>query len=268
MIDPLQAIFLSLVQGVTEFLPVSSSAHLILVPSLLGWPDQGLAFDVAVHMGTLVAVLFFFRRDLCAVGGLLFAKRSAQASHEAAHITGMVMIASVPVFAVAVAIEDLIETVLRHPQVIASTTAVFGVLLWSADRFGRRHRALETMRWSDALCIGLAQALALVPGVSRAGITITAALALGLDRQSAVKFSFMLAIPVIFAAGVFKGVGLVLAPVPVAWNILALGTVLSALSAYAVLVVFLRVIERTGMLVFVIYRLVLAAFLFYWFQST
>ena len=266
MIDPLQAIGLAFIQGITEFLPVSSSAHLVLAPSLLGWPDQGLAFDVAVHLGTLVAVVGYFRSDLWAIVRACLPFNSVKGSAEGLALAKLLLVASLPVFAAGAVFEEVVETALRNPHVIATTTAVFGILLWAADRLGGRRRTLETLRWSDALLIGLAQAMALVPGVSRAGVTMTAARALGLDRRSAVRFSFLLAIPVILGASVFKAIDLVGSPQAMLWYVFGLGVVVSACSAWCVLVVFLRVIEKSGMLVFVLYRLLLAAFLFYWFQ--
>ena len=266
MIDPLQAIGLAFIQGITEFLPVSSSAHLVLAPSLLGWPDQGLAFDVAVHLGTLVAVMGYFRSDLWAIVRACLPIDSVKGSAEGLALAKLLLVASLPVFAAGAVFEEVVETALRNPHVIATTTAVFGILLWAADRLGGRRRTLETLRWSDALLIGLAQAIALVPGVSRAGVTMTAARALGLDRRSAVRFSFLLAIPVILGASVFKAIDLVGSPQAMLWHVFGLGVVVSACSAWCVLVVFLRVIEKSGVLVFVLYRLLLAAFLFYWFQ--
>jgi undecaprenyl-diphosphatase len=266
VIDPLQAIGLAFIQGITEFLPVSSSAHLVLAPSLLGWPDQGLAFDVAVHLGTLVAVVGYFRSDLWAIVRACLPINSVKGSVEGLALAKLLLVASLPVFAAGAVFEEVVETALRNPHVIATTTAVFGILLWAADRLGGRRRTLETLRWSDALLIGLAQAMALVPGVSRAGVTMTAARALGLDRRSAVRFSFLLAIPVILGASVFKAIDLVGSQQAMLWYVFGLGVVVSACSAWCVLVVFLRVIEKSGMLVFVLYRLLLAAFLFYWFQ--
>ena len=140
MIEPLQAIGLALIQGITEFLPVSSSAHLVLAPSLLGWPDQGLAFDVAVHLGTLVAVLGYFRSDLWAIVRACLPINSVKGSAEGLALAKLLLVASLPVFAAGAAFEEVVETALRNPHVIATTTAVFGILLWAADRLGGRRR--------------------------------------------------------------------------------------------------------------------------------
>jgi undecaprenyl-diphosphatase len=259
--DTLQTVMTALLQGLTEFLPISSSAHLILLPRFVGWQDQGLAFDVAVHVGTLLAVVVYFREELAvmlrdwlrSLGG---ARRTAEA-----RLAWWVLLGTIPVAVAGLALHDLIETRLRSALVIAVTTLVFGVLLGWSDRRGRQRRDEATLGWGDVLFIGLAQAVALIPGTSRSGITITAALALGLTRSAAARFSFLLSIPVILMAGGYETLKLVEMAGPVAWDVLLLGTAVAAISAYLCIHYFLRLIERIGMLPFVLYRLVLGAVL-------
>ncbi|MBT8444028.1 MAG: undecaprenyl-diphosphatase, partial [Gammaproteobacteria bacterium] len=181
--DLIEATMLALVQGLTEFLPISSSAHLILVPQLFGWTDQGLAFDVAVHFGTLAAVLWFFHDEVRAIV-VAWCLSLVGREHDAAdaRLGWAILIATIPVVLAGFLFEDFIETTLRSPLVIASTTAIFGVLLWVADLHKKEIADEHQIGLGIALLIGLAQAIALIPGTSRSGITITAGLALGLSR--------------------------------------------------------------------------------------
>jgi undecaprenyl-diphosphatase len=252
---------LAVVQGLTEFLPISSSAHLILVPKLFAWRDQGLAFDVAVHVGTLTAVIWYFRdelvgmiRDWC----LSLARRQRLGDSRLAWAVGW---GTVPVGLTGLFGADFIEQYLRSPLVIATTTIGFGVLLWIADRFGPRLRDEHQLRWNDVIVIGCAQALALVPGTSRSGITITAGLALGLNREGAARFSFLLSIPLISLAGGYKCVELMKQGSAVEWNVLILGALISSLSAYLCIHLFLKALQRIGMTPFVIYRVLLGCVL-------
>ncbi len=258
--DWIQIIVLALVQGLTEFLPISSSAHLILVPVVLQWPDQGLAFDVAVHVGTLLAVVGYFRRDVWAMlrdGSASLIKRRHVGE---SRLAWAVLLGTLPVGIAALLFKDFIELQLRSPLVIATTSIIFGLLLGWADHYGqRRQRALD---WRAVLIVALAQALALIPGTSRSGITMTAGLFLGLGREMAARFSFLLAIPVIFLAGLVQTLELVEASMPVDWGSLLAGVLLSAVSAYLCIHYFLKLIERIGMLPFVVYRVLLGAVLF------
>jgi undecaprenyl-diphosphatase len=261
--DSVQAVLLALVQGITEFLPISSSAHLILVPRLLGWEDQGLAFDVAVHVGTLAAVVLYFRHEL---GDMFVAwahSLGGAGMNEDARLAWYVLLGTVPAMLAGLLLHDLVETLFRSPLVIAFTTVVFGLVLWWADRYGRQRRDEHTLSAGDVLLIGCAQALAMIPGTSRSGITMTAGLALGLTRTGAARFSFLLSIPIILMAGAYETVKLVELDGPVAWDVLLVGTVTAAVSAWLCIHFFLKLIERIGMLPFVIYRLVLGAFLFW-----
>ncbi|MEZ5560875.1 MAG: undecaprenyl-diphosphate phosphatase [Pseudomonadales bacterium] len=254
----LHLIALALIQGVTEFLPISSSAHLILPAQLLGWPDQGLAFDIAVHLGTLGAVIVYFRDDLAhfaASGWTLVARRERD---EYSDLLLRLALATLPVVIVGFLLEDFVATQLRSVWVIAATTILFGLLLWFADR---HHGAREAVTWRDALVIGLMQVLAIAPGTSRSGITITAALLLGLSRTSAARFSFLLAIPTIAGAALLTGIEIAAAREPARWGMLASAALLSGVAAYLCIRTFIALIERTGMLPYVVYRLLLGALL-------
>ncbi len=257
--DMTQAIVLALIQGVTEFLPVSSSGHLVLPSVLLGWADQGLAFDVAVHIGSLLAVLVYFRRD---VGKLIsawtrscFRRRHSPESN----LAWYVIIGTIPAGAAGVLLGDWIEENLRSALVLATTTMVFGLLLGWADIRFKGDLDTGRLTWQRALFIGVAQALALIPGTSRSGITMTAALMLGFTRSAAARFSFLLSMPLIAAAGGLKSVELVQAGPDIDWSPIMVAVVVSAISAWLCIHTFLNLIERVGMLPFAIYRVLLAA---------
>jgi undecaprenyl-diphosphatase len=256
-----QVVVLALVQGLTEFLPISSSAHLILFPRLLGWQDQGLAFVIGVHLGTLLAVLGYFRNEvkLLAVAWLKTLYRRAS-SAEGRLAWGLV-VGTIPVGLAGVLFNDLIESTLRSGLVIALSTLFFGLLLWWADARGRGQLGLEMIGWKAIVVIGLAQALALIPGTSRSGITITAGLAMGLTRQAAARYSFLLSIPVILLAGGWQAVTLAGLSEEVMWESLGLGALLAAISAFLTIHWFLKLVERVGLLPFVVYRLALGLLL-------
>ncbi|WP_166269045.1 undecaprenyl-diphosphate phosphatase [Marinobacter caseinilyticus] len=254
-------VVLAIIQGLTEFLPISSSAHLILPSQLLGWPDQGLAFDVAVHVGTLTAVVWYFRR---VVSRLALAWVSDTVRARIGSDSGLawaIIAATVPAGLAGVLLNDFIETELRSSLVIALSTIGFGLMLWWADAAGRQARGIEGLRFKDALIIGLAQALALIPGTSRSGITMTAALFLGFNRDSAARFSFLLSIPLIAAAGLLKTLELVELGEAADWRSIALGASLSFVSAVVCIHLFLTFLERLGLMPYVIYRLLLGLLL-------
>lgn len=259
-------VFLALIQGVTEFLPISSSAHLILPAQLLGWPDQGLAFDVAVHVGTLAAVLLYFRRDFALlIYGWLRQVRGGRPSQHS-RLGWALVIGTLPAVIAGLVFNDLIEQHLRSMLVIAATTVLFGLLLGWADWRRTERRRSRDMTAKDAWLIGIAQAVALIPGTSRSGITITAGLMLGLTRQAAARFSFYLSAPLILAAGLYKGVELYQHGSDAQWLAVSVGAALAAVSAYACIHVFLLLLDRVGMMPFVIYRLLLGVLLLglYW----
>ncbi|MEM7083840.1 MAG: undecaprenyl-diphosphate phosphatase [Pseudomonadota bacterium] len=255
----LQVIVLALVQGLTEFLPISSSGHLILTPHFLGWSDQGLAFDVAVHLGTLFAVMLYFRRDIIDMAGAGIGVLRGEPVTPSARLLMWVALATVPAGLAGLLLSDFIETSLRSPFVIAMTTIGFGVLLWLSDVFKREHRVERDLTYKDALLIGAAQALALIPGTSRSGITMTAGLALGLGRQAAARFSFLMSIPIILLASGLQVLKLIKANESVDWSMLLLGVVCSAVAAYLCIRLFLSFIDRIGFLPFALYRVALGA---------
>jgi undecaprenyl-diphosphatase len=259
--DHIQALILGMVQGLTEFLPISSSAHLILVPEIFGWPDQGIGHDVAAHAGTLAAVVWYFRADLAHAVCSAVPRRGNRLRPEGLLFWHLV-IATVPIVFAGALLHGAAAGVLRGPLVIASANVVFAALLWWADRAGAKKRDQQSMGWRDALLIGFAQCLAIIPGTSRAGVTITAGLLLGLNRVTASRFSFLLSIPTIAAAAVLEGRHVLAAGVPPQWSSLAIVAGVSMACALLTIHAFLKFVERTGMLPYVVYRLLLGAVLF------
>ena len=258
--DTLHLVLLGLVQGLTEFLPVSSSAHLVLLPFVAGWQDQGLVYDVAAHGGSLAAVIGYFRHDLQRIVKNCSLPFSAQESADS-QLLWFICLASVPVGIAGLVFHDFISSTLRNPQVIAIASIFFGLVLLLADKFGRATRDWSQLRWRDALFIGLAQVLALVPGTSRSGITITMGLALGMDRQSASRFSFLLAIPVILAASAYESFQLMSVSGDIEWWPVLTVFAVSLLSAWLSIHFFLKLLARTGMLPYVLYRVLLGVVL-------
>jgi undecaprenyl-diphosphatase len=255
-----QAVLLALVQGLTEFLPVSSSGHLVLMPRLFGWTDQGLAFDVAVHVGTLLAVLAYFRRDLPPLMRGLMRWLGGDRQHAEGRLAVNLLLGTIPVGLAGLFLNKWIEVNLRSPFVVALQLAVFGIVLWLVDRYGRRSRGEFEVTVPQAMLIGLGQALALVPGTSRSGITMTMGLLSGLTREAAARFAFLLAIPGIGMAGVYEAYkvasgAVVAVPVPA----MLIGVVVSAVVGFACIHYFLRFIARIGFAPFMWYRLILAA---------
>lgn len=266
-----QAFVLALIQGISEFLPVSSSAHLILPAQLLGWRDQGLLFDVAVHVGSLAAVIFYYRHELHRMAsawkrGLLPGATLGTADAAQARLAWMLVVATLPALIAGFAGKTFIETHLRSISVIASTTIVFGLLLGLADWQGRQQRQTVALGFGIALLVGLAQVLALVPGTSRSGVTITAAVLLGLSRREAANFSFLLSIPIIAAAGALLVLEVSTDPGDVDLGILLIAVLVSGISAWSCIALFLRLVERIGLMPFVWYRLALGSLLF-WFVA-
>jgi undecaprenyl-diphosphatase len=261
--DFVHVILLAIVQGITEFLPISSSGHLILMPHFLGWPDQGLAFDAAIHIGTLAAIVLYFRTQLVQmarawVASLVRRERSPDSS-----LAWAVLWGTIPVCIVGLLFNDYIEQNFRNPLLVAGTLTFFGLLLWLADRLGKRQRDEHTVTWHDVAVIGVAQALALVPGTSRSGITMTAGLALGLTREAAARFSFLLAVPATTVAAVYETWKMAQASDVVDWQAVFLGIVVAAISGLLCIHFLLRFIQRIGMAPFAIYRLLLAGFIVY-----
>lgn len=259
--DAMQAFWLGLVQGLTEFLPISSSAHLILLPRLFDWPDQGLAFDVAVHVGTLLAVMLHFRRQLFPLTRDTLQSVIRRKAVGESQLGWALIIGTAPLVLGALVLADAAETVFRGPLVIALATIGFGLLLWWAARRGGRGRDEHSIGPAAALFIGAAQILAIIPGTSRSGITMTAALWLGLDATAAARFSFLLSIPAIALAGGWKSLQLAGSAEAVNWGLFGIGLGVAAVSAYACIRVFLALVARIGMTPFVLYRLALGVLL-------
>ncbi len=269
MIDIVQIIILGLIQGLTEFLPISSSAHLILVPVILGWQDQGLAFDVAVHIGSLIAVVTYFRKDIQAMTSDWFSSIFSRSSVGDSRLAWAVIFGTIPAGIAGLLLNDFVETQLRSEIVIAYATIGFGVLLmvgdWYGNRKGQQTHDEKNITWKDVVVISLFQVLALIPGTSRSGITMTAGLFMGLSRTAAARFSFLLAIPLILAAGGYKTKTLLDSALPVDWSAIFIGVIISAASALFCIHFFLKLLDRFGMLPYVVYRLVLGGVLLIFF---
>jgi undecaprenyl-diphosphatase len=253
----LQALVLGILQGLAEFLPISSSAHLALTPWFFGWPDSGLAFDVSLHLGTLIALAWYFRAEwfkLAQSGISILRNRRVHTVEEKRLL--FLIVATIPAGIAGLLVEDLAEHTFRSPGIIGVALIIMGIVLWAADRWAPRVRSLSEMRWRDALLVGLAQVCALLPGVSRSGSTITGSRLLGFDRQSAAVFSFLMSMPITGAAVAVKlpdavGEG-VSAP-------LVVGILAAALSSWFAIAVLLRYVSRHSYGVFALYRLIFGA---------
>jgi len=259
----LEIFVLAIVQGLTEFLPISSAGHLILVPLFTGWDDQGLTFDLAVHAGSLIAVMLYFRREIHRITYDWCRSVATREQTENSMLGWAVILGTVPVGIAGLLLKDLVEYTLRTPEVgaivIACSLIGFGLLLGWADWRHRGERNEYQLTWKDVLVIGVAQAVALIPGTSRSGITMTAGLFMGLSREGAARFSFLLSIPVIILASGLQVVDLVREGDTVDWGAMGLGILLSAISAYLCIHYFLAFIKRIGMQPFVAYRIILGA---------
>ena len=247
-----QAIVLGAVQGLAEFLPISSSAHLILVPWLLRWNDPGLVFDVALHLGTLVALLIYYWRDWLLMGASLF-----NGDRERRHMLFMLIVASIPGAIIGVLFEKQAESTFRSPPVIALALALLGVALWFSDRSAPQTRRINEVSFSDALVIGFSQAFAIIPGVSRSGSTITAARLLRLERADAANFSFLMATPIIAGAGLFEGRHLIHEGVT---SDVVAGFVTAAIFGLIAIVGLIRFVRTRTYEPFAWYRVMLAVF--------
>ena len=259
--DTLQLILLSVVQGLTEFLPVSSSAHLVLLTEFLGEEDQGIIFDVGVHFGTLMAALFYFRSDLKKMINNLGSHKFLSKEN---NLTTNLIIAVIPILLSGFLLRDFVNLNLRNSEVIAYATIIFGILLYIAQlRKGEEN--LDSVNYKQALIIGLFQCLALIPGTSRSGITITAGLFLGLSATAASRFSFLLAIPTIGAISLAELIRISFIDITENGTELSIALIISFLVAYISIDMFLKLIDRIGFTPFVIYRLLLGGWLLmYW----
>ncbi|GLX81776.1 undecaprenyl-diphosphate phosphatase [Thalassotalea eurytherma] len=271
----IEVFLLALIQGLTEFLPISSSAHLILPSQLLGWIDQGMGFDVAVHVGSLLAVCLYFRKEIGDMVVAWYATLTPNKEDDAAltaeeklngRLAWWIVFATIPAGAFGFFGADFIEENLRSALVIAITTIAFGLLLGFADIKAKQNVSLEQFTFKKAMIIGFAQAIAIIPGTSRSGITMTAGLMLGLSRENAARFSFLMSIPAIAMAGGYLTLKLVMGNEVVDWTAMGIGALLSFVSAYACIHYFLILVNKIGMMPFVIYRLVLGGVLL-WFVT-
>ena len=271
MLDPgvsvAAAAILGIVQGLTEFLPVSSSAHLILARAFFGWEvpaDFGLAFDVALHVGTLAAILVYFRREIAAMVAAIPSLASPGAN-VSARLAQRIVVGTIPVVIVGLLFNDAIEEHLRTPAVAMWALAIGGLAMFVAERVGTPARTEESVSWLDALLIGCAQASALIPGVSRSGSTIALGLLLGLRRDAAARFTFLLAIPAMFAAAGKEGLELGKMGLPAsAMGLMVIGLVVSAVVGYVTIKYFLRFLGTNRLDVFAYYRWALAALAVFW----
>jgi undecaprenyl-diphosphatase len=257
-----QAVVLAFVQAVTEFLPVSSSGHLILVPHWLGWKDQGLEFDIATNTGTLLAVVIYFRRELTQLLREGLPSLTHPAEFYSARLLWALLVGTVPAGLAGLWIKDWVATEARSPLLVGTNAVVYGLLLGLADRFSSKRRQLEELNWKHGLVIGAAQALALVPGTSRSGITMTAALALGYDRRSSAQFSFLLSVPIGAALGLKQIAELSSGSLQdLSWKLFLIAAGVSGLAGYLVIAGLLRWLRERSLLVFMVYRIVLGLIL-------
>ncbi len=254
----LEAIVLGIVQGLTEFLPISSTAHLRVIPAFAGWEDPGAAFTAVTQLGTLAAVLLYFRRDLLTIGRAWVAglhdrdRRGTQESRMGWYI----LVGTVPIVVFGAAFSDQIETGARNLTLIGGALILLGLVLLAAEKLGKRERRLDSLRWRDGMLIGLAQATALIPGVSRSGATMSAGMFLGLERAEAARYSFLLSVPAVVLSGLYElrqigdegGAGI---------GPTALATLLAFATGYASIALLLRFLATNTVLVFVVYRVVL-----------
>jgi undecaprenyl-diphosphatase len=270
----LAAAILGIVQGLTEFLPISSSAHLILVPWFFGWSPEGLTFDVTLHVGTAVALLTFFWSDWIRLARemLLGFKEGKLFGNQDRRLAWFLIVGTLPAVAAGLALEKTVETHLRSPIITVFTLAALAALLLFAERRCNHRRTIEQFTWADSLIIGFSQAIALVPGVSRSGITMTAAMLRNSTRTSAARFSFLLSTPVILGAGMLQAWRLLDAvrhPTEgmetISWSVLAVGFAFAAVSGFLCIRFFLRYLQTKSFMPFVIYRFLLAGLVLIYF---
>lgn len=261
--DLIHPIILGIVQGLGEFLPISSTAHLILVPYFFHWPDPGLSFDVALHFGTLIAVVAYFWREWITIFGLIFKNESqksklnqpAGGQSYGNNILWLIIIATIPGALAGYLLESKAETVFRSPLIIAFTLASFGLVLYLMDKYAKHGKDIKELTIKDAIIIGFSQAIAIIPGVSRSGATIASGLWRNLDRTSAARFSFLLSTPIIFGATILKLPGLLKSGIDLQ---IFLGVLFSAISGYFAIKYLLKFIEISGYRVFFWYRILIA----------
>lgn len=254
----LQAFILGIVQGIGEFLPISSSGHLVIVPYLFGWDYQGLGFDVALHMGTVLAVVIFFFRDWVSIfSRALSTEKELDSSNEKypSNILWIILVSSIPAGVAGYYLEDLAEKTLRNPLLIASSLVIFAILLWIVDKLKNKVSTIKKINYKKGFTIGIAQAISLVPGVSRSGITATAGMLLGLNRESAMRFSFLLATPAIIGAFILTLNNISATQINLAFFV---AIITSAITGFLSIKYLLLYLTKHGFAPFVIYRIILA----------
>ncbi|EPE37755.1 undecaprenyl-diphosphatase [Candidatus Photodesmus katoptron] len=254
--DYIEVFFLALIQGVTEFLPISSSAHLILPSVIFSWENPGLFFSLAVHAGTLLAIIVYFRKELSTLLSFCLHAILNGKSNKESQLVLMILLSVIPTCVFALCIKGILELYLYDPWIIVSTTITFGLLLWYADVNATLVNDEYSIDWKKSLFIGIAQAIAIIPGTSRSGITITAALHLGLTRKAAIRFSFLMSIPIIILASVYLCLGLIRNPETIFIDLLLIGVIVSFVSSYICIHFFLKLISHISMVVFSVYRLI------------
>jgi undecaprenyl-diphosphatase len=277
-----QMLLIAVVQGITEFLPISSSGHLILIPFLTDFPDQGPMIDIAVHVGSLLAIIVYFFKDVVGLARGGFASVGIGKAPEQRRLFWWIVLGTIPavIFGLAIKlgflngivsatfgiriIEDDLLASIRFTDLIATNLIVYGILLGLADRFGRQEKTFEQMTWRDGLIVGCAQALALVPGTSRSGVTMTAARLLGYHRFEAARFSFLLSIPAVAGAGVLIVPDLLEADGALLMDAIITGT-LTFIAAFVTMAFLMNFLKRASMMVFVVYRVLMGTALFYFF---
>jgi undecaprenyl-diphosphatase len=267
--DIFQSIFLGILQGFGEFLPISSTAHLILAPYFFGWPDPGLSFDVALHLGTLVAVILFFWRDLADIlksgsNSILKTNYKPKTNNYEPNIFWLLLTASIPGFIFGFFLDDFAEREFRNPLLIAGMLSFVGLILFLADKYTSHKKNMKSMTIKDAAIIGISQAVAIIPGVSRSGITISAGLARGFSREQAARFSFLLSVPIIMGAVVLKLPEMFASEISV--QIVA-GVLAAALSGYLAIKYMLKFIQKVGYAPFFYYRVALAGIIVIYYFS-
>ena len=254
----IQIIILAIVQGITACLPVSSSGHLVLVPKLIGWQDQGIIFDIAMHLGSLAAVCIYFKEDITKLFFSFSELLTFRTKKKSSDLLFLLLIATLPAAIIGFFSANWIELNTRNPLLIAFTLSFYGLLMLIADKKGKKKVTIKEINYSHALMIGLAQVLALIPGTSRSGVTMTAGLFLGMKRLDAAKFSFLMSVPVIILASAYKLLVIFLENIAIDWGELFLGMSISMCIAYASIGFFMTVIQRIGFVPFFIYRVTLS----------
>lgn len=267
------AAVLGIVQGLTELLPVSSSAHLILVPWLLGWQPEGLFFDVSLHVGTAIAILAYFWKDWITLAGEVVRgiAEGKPLGNSQRKLAWFLVVGTLPAMAAGLMLESTAEKALRSPLITVFTLIIFGALLYFSDRSGKKNRNMEDYTWADSIWIGFSQAVALIPGVSRSGITISTAMLRNSSRAAAARFSFLLSAPIVAGAGLLEGARFIRAlrhplmgagtgagPIEMKWGVVLVGMICAAISGFLCIRYFLRYIQKNSYMPFVIYRFILA----------